>query len=111
MIVVKRSVPNGTKHFAEGPIKGPEMKFTDMGVTSHRQLRLLVCCISDGFNYLSSGGVKLNFFIAEGSAEHRASTREDKAINIDDSTAGLALAEYSSLLITDALAGILGEGT
>ncbi len=111
MAVVKRSVPNGIKYFDEGPIKGPEMKLTDMGVTSHRQLRLLVSWMLDGLNYLTSGGVKLSFFIAEGNAEHRASTKEDKTINIDDSTTGLALAEYSSLLITDALAGILGEGT
>ncbi len=49
--------------------------------------------------------------IAEGNAEHGDSTRQEKTIDIDDSTAGLALAGYSSLLITDALAGILGEGT
>ncbi len=49
--------------------------------------------------------------IAEGNVERGASTRREKTIDIDDSTAGLALAGYSSLLITDALAGLLGEGT
>ncbi len=49
--------------------------------------------------------------LAEGNVEHGDSTRRNKTIDIDGSTAGLALAEYSSLLITDALAGILGEGT
>ncbi len=49
--------------------------------------------------------------IAEGDVERETPARRNKTINIDDSMAGLALAEYSSLLITDALAGILGEGT
>ncbi len=49
--------------------------------------------------------------ITEGDVQRGASTRRNKTIDIDDSTAGLALAGYSSLLITDALAGILGEGT
>ncbi len=53
----------------------------------------------------------LNFFlIAESNVERKASKNRDKTISIDNSTAGLTLAEYSSLLITDALAGILGEG-
>ncbi len=49
--------------------------------------------------------------IAEGNVELGASTRRNKTIDIDDSTAGLALAGYSSLLITNALAAIIGEGT
>ncbi len=49
--------------------------------------------------------------IAEGNVERGASTRRNKTIDIDNSSAGLALVGYSSLLITDALAGILGEGT
>ncbi len=59
MIVVKLSVLNGTKYFDEGSIKGPEIQFTDMGDTLHLQVRLLVCNISDDFNYLSSRDVKL----------------------------------------------------
>ncbi len=49
--------------------------------------------------------------IAEGNVEHGDSTRRNKTIDIDGSTAGLALAGYSSLLISDALAPILGQGT
>ncbi len=51
-----------------------------------------------------------SLLIAEGEAEREASAKRNKTFNIDDSAAGLALAEYSSLLIRDALAGILGEG-
>ncbi len=80
------------------------------GITSHLQARLLVGKISDSLNYLISGGVKLFLLIAESNVERKASKSRDKTISIDNSTAGLALAEYSSLLITDALAGILGEG-
>ncbi len=59
VIVVKRSIRNGTKYFDVGSIRGLEIQFTDMGDTSHLQVRLLVCYISDDFNYLSSRDVKL----------------------------------------------------
>ncbi len=52
-----------------------------------------------------------SLLIEEGDAEREASAKRNKTFNIDDSAAALALAEYSSLLNTDALAGILGEGT
>ncbi len=51
-----------------------------------------------------------SLLIAEGGVEREASAERNRTFNIDGSTAGLALAEYSSLLIRDALAGILGEG-
>ncbi len=59
MIVVKRSVLNGTTYFDEGPIKGPEIQFTDMGDISHLQVRLLVGYISEDYNCMSFRGVKL----------------------------------------------------
>ncbi len=59
MIVVKPPVLNGAEYFDEGPTKGPEIQFTDMGDTSHLQVRLVVCYISEDYNYMSSRGVKL----------------------------------------------------
>ncbi len=46
----------------------------------------------------------------EGDTDRKASKQQIKAIIVDDTITELALGEYSSMLITDALAGILGEG-
>ncbi len=46
----------------------------------------------------------------EGDTDRKASTQQGKTINIDNTMAGQALGGYPSLLITDELAGILGEG-
>ncbi len=46
-----------------------------------------------------------------GDTDCKASTQQGKTINIDNTMAGQALGGYPSLLITDELAGIPGEGT